>query len=731
MPTSPIARWRSRRRDLRIAGAALVAVYALYLVAANVFLNSSWGDAVVNRKPERYHARWDWAASLYPGHIHARGVVMGGHARTTRWAVASPVAQGRIKLLPLLGREVAFGTIRARDVSVAVRRSATDLPSTVRRGRAPWTFRFDAITTPSLLRLDFFDAHVSGRGKARFAFEKELEGGPMEVGRSTLSMPDATLRVGTVELLRGGRLDFELSIPAHIREQAEGEDKLVLLDAHMRVDGPAPGLDLVARHGDALPIDTAVDSGHLRADLTLHRGVLMPGSRLDWSAPVLSRTAAGEDVRHPLGVALRTADDRILVAARIPEGAGRPPRLHADLRILDRRIGPDDWLRPVRALSGTVAAHWADVPLRWIDVLLDDVDWLSVDGRADVEADLQLHRGQLAAGSRMDLRDTRLRARVLDNLFQGKAHAQLRVADDSGDEILRTRIAIVMERFALAPERAPARTELQGRDLRLDLESTGPIADFHRTLDARLRFEDAEVPDLARYNRYLPGDSARLVGGRGVAGGDLRLDNAGEMIAGRIRVRGQGVRFALGPSRLSGDVVLDSRLTRMERVGRHYTVDSLQVELDGVRLEGGSADAPPWWARVALDDGTLAWGEPFEVSGRGRVDMRDVSVVLGLFADRSAFPRWIGRLVDSGEVQATGRLRVRDNELVFDRVEASNDRIDLRARMRIADGTPDGDLYARWGVLGVGMELVDGERTWHLPGAREWYEGRPALLPPE
>ena len=239
MLPSLLARLRNHRRGLRIAGLVLVAVYVLYLAGANVFLNSAWGEGVINRKPERYHARWDWAMSLYPGHIHARGVVMGGHARTTRWTAASPVANGRIKVLPLLWREVAFGTIRARDVSVHVARADTDLPSTRRPGRAPWTFRFDAITTPSLLRLDFFAARVTGHGDARFVFEKELQGGPMEVGRSTLTMPDATLSVGDVVLLRDGALDFDLRIPAHIREQAEGEEKLVLLDAH-----PHPLADL-------------------------------------------------------------------------------------------------------------------------------------------------------------------------------------------------------------------------------------------------------------------------------------------------------------------------------------------------------------------------------------------------------------------------------------------------------------------------------------------------------
>jgi len=729
MPTSPLDTWlRAHRTRLRRAGVALFVLSLLYLVAANVFLNSAFGEGVINRKPERYHARWDWAMSLYPGHIHARGIVMGGHARTNRWTIASPRADGRIKVLPLLWREVAFGTIRAHDVSVHVARAPQDLPSTKRPGKAPWTMRFDAITTPSLLRLDFYDTRVTGHGEARFVFEKTLQGGAMEVGRSTLRMPDATLQVGDVPLLRDGLLEFQVVMPAHIREQAQGEEKLVLLDAHMRVDGPAPGIDLVARNDDALPIGTAGFVGHLRADLTLERGVLMPGSQLDWSAPVYSSAVDGTPLRHPLGVALRTASDAILVAARVPAPASGTPWLRADLRVADRRIGPDDWLRPVRALGGTVETQWPAVPLRWIDVILRDVDWLAFDGRADLDADVRLHDGQLQPGSRIDLDDAALTARVLDNRFSGNAHARMRMRDDP-EAGQRTTIGIVLDRFTLAPESAPDRIDLRGRDLRLDLSSTGALAEFHERLDARLRFDDAQVPDLRTYNRYLPGDSARLVGGSGHASGDIRLDNGGEMIGGRMRVRGQDVRVALGPSQLSGNVELDSRLSRMQRVGRRYRIDAMALRLDGVRLDGAGGDDAPWWAKLALENGTLDWREPFEVSGRGRVDMRDVSVLLGLFAERSVFPRWIGNLIDSGEAHATGDLRLRGNELVFDRVQASNDRIGMQARLRIADGTPNGDMYARWGVLGMGVELQGGDRKLHIAGARDWYESRPPLLP--
>lgn len=728
MRTDSLRAWlHDHRAGLHRAGWGLLGFYLLYLLAANVFLNTSIGERVINRKPDRYHARWDWALSAYPGHIHASGVVMGGHARTNRWVVAATRADGRIRVLPLLWRTVSFGTIRAHDVSVHVSRVDQDKRPSRREGDG-WTLHFSGITTPNLLRMDFYEAQVAGTGQARFVFTKQLQGGPMEVGHSTLHMPDARLAVAGVELLGGGALDFEIAIPAHIRERAQGQEKVQIMDARLRAEGPAPGIDLSARNGDALPLGARDHAGHLRADLTLSRGALMPGSWLDWSAPVYALDGEGTARRYPLGVALRTRREAIDVAMRMPADAPGAPRLHADLRVDDRIIGPDDWLRPLRSLHGHAQVQWPQAPLRWVNTLLESLPWLDVDGRADLDADVRFADGTLQPGSRVDLHRVALGARVLDNRFSGNARASLRVAGGEGEGPLHTGITIRMDRFTLGPEARPDQVDLRGRDLQLDLAAEGPLAEFRQHLQARLRFAGAEVPDLRNYNRYLPGASARLLGGSGRASGDLRLDNDGGMIDGQMRVSGRNVRMALGPSRLSGNVELDSRLERLRPAGRHYAVRALSVGLDGVRLEDGGDDAP-WWARIALEEGTLHWKEPFEVSGHGRVEMRDVSVLLGLFAERSAFPRWIGNLVDSGQARASGQLRIRGDELVFDRVQASNDRIDLQARLRIAGGRPRGDLYARWGVLGMGVELQGGQRQLHLAGARDWYQSRPALLP--
>ena len=58
---------------------------------------------------------------------------------------------------------------------------------------------------------------------------------------------------------------------------------------------------------------------------------------------------------------------------------------------------------PRPALSPVVAGCWrlaewgwsAPERLRWIDVILGDVDWLSFDGRADLEAAVQVRDGEV------------------------------------------------------------------------------------------------------------------------------------------------------------------------------------------------------------------------------------------------------------------------------------------------------------------------------------------------
>jgi len=74
-------------------------------------------------------------------------------------------------------------------------------------------------------------------------------------------------------------------------------------------------------------------------------------------------------------------------------------------------------------------------------------------------------------------------------------------------------------------------------------------------------------------------------------------------------------------------------------------------------------------------------------------------------------------------------VRLAGKTLLLDNVDASNQRYDVKARLRLHDKQRSGSLYAKWGVLSCAVAVNNGQRNFHMIKAREWYEAQPALAP--
>ena len=77
-------RTKGRRWLARVA-IALAAVYALYLVAGHVFLNTALGEKALNRKPDRFQMHWTSGPTGWPGRVDLRGVRLQGQSRRIVW----------------------------------------------------------------------------------------------------------------------------------------------------------------------------------------------------------------------------------------------------------------------------------------------------------------------------------------------------------------------------------------------------------------------------------------------------------------------------------------------------------------------------------------------------------------------------------------------------------------------------------------------------------------------
>lgn len=706
-------------------------LYVIYLVAGNVFLNSSAVTRVINRRPEAFQAQWSHAETWWPGYLRASHLRLRGQARQRLWVAEGEQASGRFLLWPLLHHELRFKSVEATEVNVDVQLARDDLKPLPWNADA-WWITADQIETTTLRRLQWSDLLLTGTTSAEVGFTHQLRGGITRIFASDIRSRQAVLAYGAHWRSQDVDLNLHFSSDAFTHEQPPGWRKLEVATLHLTFEGTTPVLNLGVAPDSGQPGGVLSNrDGHLSADVTLDHGNLVEGGRAHWKG-VVATADAGGIARHELGegnLLVRKGD--VEGHLSIPASAHPADALAADHLSLNMSFGSQRML-PIRSssetmklLSGSVAAHWHFASLSWLKPLASKKPWLQWDGAGEIDTALHIDHGHLLAGSRLDVPRLDLVANILGNRFSGVAIAKGSVVTTSSGSSSAMNMSV--RKFVLSPVTSPGHPYLRGAAMQLNLQSSDDLSKFRDTALAHLQFENAEVPDLQAYNHYLPGKSLFFVSGHGSMSTDLNIDGEGDVSAGRMQMRTQGAQIALGTSRLTGNLNMDTQLAVAKRTGHAFDLRHFTLSMDGVQMDG--ANDPSWWTTITLERGRLDWDRPMQLDALASMRMKNVSVLLALFAKRSAFPRWIGHLVDDGEAQATSRIQAGRGQFVMDDLQASNKRIQFLARLRIADGKPDGDVYARWGLLSVGVALANDQRQFHWAHAASWYQAQPPLLP--
>ncbi|BDU16230.1 hypothetical protein [Lysobacter auxotrophicus] len=725
------------RRWIRLGAIVLVGVYAFYLLAGNIFINTPIGEWTANRKPEKFQIQWSRGLTLWPGRVHVWDVRLKGHAGRATWSVEAARASGRIAILPLLRKTVRVPEVVAYEVTGAVDIGGPHKPPLPARAGG-WVLQFDRIHSDSIRHGRLGDLVLDGVGRANVGFFKQLRGGALELMPSQAHFENAQLRFGKDALLRDGRIDADFAIARHTRDQARGIAKLLLTDATLKLDGKAPTLGVSIDPQGRIALSNVAGDGRAQIDLGFARGSLTPGSRLRWHTPVRGRDGTGKAFSDALDVALDVDRDMHLIARAPAQAEGRLS-LDADVTVRGTQVPLKDARSLLPRSSGHVVGRWHFASLRWLGSFFD-APWLSLDGAGVVDADVRVIDGRIAGGSRVGVPDVQAVAHVMGNRIAGRARADGRLDTGPDDEVL-PRLELVMERFDIAADDAAARPFVQGQNLRLLLESVsgverqalrqpGAMKQVGQAMRAHLTFADAKVPDLRAYNRYLPNDHLRFDGGSGTLSGDLTLDGAGAIGQGTLGIDARAARMHLAGIALRTDVDIDTKLRRADLKRHTFNIDGTRMALANVSFtEPGGESRGGWWTRIDLQRARMDWDRPVSIDGRARIAMKDVGFLLALFSRQKDYPKWMFKLVDSGPAQANGNVRLAGQTLLLDNVDASNARYDVKARLRLHGKQRAGSLYAKWGVLSCAVAVDNGQRDFHLIRAREWYDAQPAMLP--
>jgi hypothetical protein len=295
-------RWLARA--LLLAAGVLLGAEALYLVAANVWLNSGRVTARISRNPGRFAIRWGAAWTLWPGQVHLSDVAMRGGSARIDWYAHLDSVGATFLVGPLFDRTVHLRRVTAAgiDYRQRIRRngeaegtppesSLPPLPAVVAgpapeaRPRPPgqprgalWTIVADSIHADiDQLWIDRY--RLAGEMDLRTSMNLVVRGS-MVFPSVRVTMTRGALTEGGREILGGLRFDIATSLGPFVPRGLHAIDVISLLSGRLRIDSQRASLFFLEAYFRKAPWLHFNGHSVLAADLRLDAGRLLPGSTL-------------------------------------------------------------------------------------------------------------------------------------------------------------------------------------------------------------------------------------------------------------------------------------------------------------------------------------------------------------------------------------------------------------------------------------------------------------------
>jgi hypothetical protein len=296
---------------------------------------------------------------------------------------------------------------------------------------------------------------------------------------------------------------------------------------------------------------------------------------------------------------------------------------------------------------------------------------------------------------------------------------------------------------------------------------------FSGTMD----LTNGRIPDLAVLNSFLPGDERLLVSGDGrmrasvsapsptdaraeldVTLVGVLLDIDGREIRGDISL-GSRVehgdlaegRFELGETTLSLERMLlpDPKRERQEErqaVREEKAEKKAERRAERRRKQGkpdevvdpelvepaGAAENMGWWAHFTLAGGTFVAGKPIVLDTHIDFELRDTRPLLHLFfakkkkdSDELKTPGWVTMVPNVTELEGDASFDIGPDATIVDDVLITSKKLDVMARVKMTESGKTGQIYVRFGVFHVGVDMREDGKKLRLSKPREWFIAQP------
>ncbi|MFQ3789444.1 hypothetical protein [Halomonas sp. A29] len=231
---------------------SLVLLYALYLVTANLLLNSHWGRSQLDRTP-RFTLEWERAWTLLPGHLQLTQPRLAGTAAERRYTLVAERATLSFALVPLLDREARIRDLKAE----GIRQVSLD------------------------------EYRLQGGGILHLA-GFHWQAGELGIENVSLQLEGGVVQHGDTSLVEGVALDADLSLAPLTLAEHPGAEATRFVSGTLALAGRSDAYDVFNPFLGALNWLEIGGRGDLAGEIILEGGEVQPGSRLRLGSPRLS-----------------------------------------------------------------------------------------------------------------------------------------------------------------------------------------------------------------------------------------------------------------------------------------------------------------------------------------------------------------------------------------------------------------------------------------------------------
>ncbi len=380
-------------------------------------------------------------------------------------------------------------------------------------------------------------------------------------------------------------------------------------------------------------------------------------------------------------------------------------------------------------ISGSLSASGDVEDLRFVDTFVRSVSWMQVRGGAgSLEADLDISRGALEPGSRLDIKTSAFTFEYLDYAVSGRGEVVItgREADGRGD----TELDFDLDDFALAFSDSDT-PHIEGHNLSVAVignltEMVQPKAAVEVTIDV----PESHVLDLTVYNRYFKGASpVEILSGKGLLTSHLEVAKAAGTGGGSFEVKTTDVSVDVKGRKIIADLHFLFPVTVTDFEDKKFSVNGSTIKIEnagvGTPEENAPTENPPrdWWCNIDIDEGTLRLGKPLELHTDLTLKALDVEPLLALISKTRKSADRLDRILAIHDLEGGAHLAIEDGGTQITNLHVEAGRAEVLGNLCLRKEAKKGALYISYGILSLGVEISGEVEKKHIIGPRKWYDG--------